>query len=59
MKKIIISNWLRLVNIPPFLQAVREGESERRVEVCLYLLAPTGHSLKKYDIEALKRLQVI
>ena len=40
------------------MKAERAGESDRRVDVCLYLLSPTGHSLKKHDIEALKRLQV-
>ena len=40
------------------MKAVRPGEPDGRVDVCLYLLPPTGHSLKKHDIEALKRLQV-
>ena len=40
------------------MRAERAGVSDSRVDVCLYLLSPTGHSLKKHDIEALKRLQV-
>ena len=40
------------------MKAVRPAVSDSRVDVCLYLLSPTGHSLKKHDIEALKRLQV-
>ena len=40
------------------MKAVRAAEPDSRVDVCLYLLSPTGHSLKKHHIEALKRLQV-
>ena len=40
-----------------FYQAEREPIEDKRVDVCLYLLPPTGHGIKKIDIESLKRIQ--
>jgi len=39
------------------MKAVRQTLSDQRLDACLYLLAPTGHSLKTLDMENLRRLQ--
>ena len=40
-----------------FFKAERESIEDKRVDVCLYMLPPTGHGIKKVDIESLKRIQ--
>ena len=40
-----------------FYQAEREPIEDKRVDVCLYMLPPTGHGIKKIDLESLKRIQ--
>jgi septin 7 len=35
----------------------RESLAESRVHACLYFIAPTGHGLKKVDIEFMMKLQ--
>ncbi|CAI8016184.1 Septin-7 [Geodia barretti] len=37
-------------------RVIREAMEDRRVHVCLYFIAPTGHGLKQVDIEFMKEL---
>ena len=49
---------LKVQCLTTLFQAVRGSTDDRRVDVCLYLLPPTGHGIKKVDLEFLKRIQV-
>ena len=35
----------------------RGSQSDTRVHACLHFLAPTGHGMKRLDMEVMKRLQ--
>ena len=39
-------------------KATRENLVDHRQDVCVYLISPSGHGAKKYDLECLRRLQV-
>ena len=55
--KVFLHNLLH--NFTLVDQAERDRVVDGRQHVCLYLLSPTGHGLKKHDIECLKRIQVV
>ena len=62
LKTILSGKWryyycLKVAMFCNFKQAERGRIEDNRVDVCLYLLPPTGHGVKKIDMESLKRIQ--